>query len=205
MSIRLNNQDNFVYNNLSNSVEPNNYTNNQNDSETISSNSGSNINLSQNNPINKGEFISHSNICWLFLITSFLCVLFLLLNLIFTIDAFSDNRVIIMNAEKICNALIVEHNECLNKFRKTSSPEETISECLSQSLNLQYCYDQVYYYNKKCYIYLSEFDKCVRDNKKINDSMDYLKMRCRVSIDGIERCTGDYMTIDPFILIIDSS
>jgi hypothetical protein len=196
-------QENFVYNNLSNSPEASNLSSPSNVSNTTQI-VGCQLQSSQLHKENH-KIISKSNICIIFALISILFLLFLLCNFFLTINAFNENKVVTLKPEIICKQFITEHNACLNRYRKETEPQQTIDECLSQSLNLQYCYDKVYFYNKKCYIYFSEFEKCVRDYKKIDDSQDFIRRQCKRITQDIQRCTSEYMTIDPFVLLINHS
>jgi len=196
-------QGNFVYNNLSHSAEMPNISS---PSSVTDTNQRESCEMNSRQLQKEGRvIISKASICLIFVFMSLVCVLILLCNLFFTINAFDDNKVITLKPEVICKQFIVEHNSCLNKYKKFTDSQRTIDECLSQSLNLQYCYDKVYHYNNKCHFYFSEFEKCIRENKKIDESINYLRSRCSAITYDIQRCTSDYMTIDPFILLINHS
>jgi hypothetical protein len=196
-------QGNFVYNNLSHGAEVPNISSPSNVSDT---NQRDSHEMHSTKLQKEGRvIISKSSICLIFVFMTLVCFIILLCNLFFTINAFDDNKVITLKPELICKQFIAEHNSCLNQYKKVKDSQKSIDECLSQSLNLQYCYDKVYYYNKKCHVYFSEFEKCVRDNKKIDESLNYLRSRCSPITKDIQRCTSDYMTIDPFVLLINHS
>ncbi len=184
--------ENINYNHLfndSNNSEANSYPNqlNEMDSLTIRNNTSK----------------IKSNLCLILIMISATIVIFFLVNLIFTVNAFENNKVITMKAEVICRQFISEHNQCLNKYRNKTEPAQIIDECLSQNINLQYCYDQVHKYNKKCYVYFSEFERCVRNNEKNNNSKEDLRNICREFTEDIKRCIYEFLTIDPFILLSD--
>jgi len=134
-----------------------------------------------------------------------------LVNYICTYDNFRDNRYIHINPETICGIQIKEHNECLNQHRNKTEKNNLviIEECVGANMRLQTCYDQVDIYNRKCFMYISEFEKCVRDtissgtDKNKNNKIEFLRGKCNEEIGSIHVCTSDYVVFDPFILLHD--
>lgn len=154
----------------------------------------------QNNKIIKTESKK-----WIICLIHFLIystiVIILITNYVLTKDNFKDNKVINMKPQQICNIYIKEHNECLNKYRTESEPTKIINDCVGANLQLQTCYDQVQNLNRKCFVYLSEFDKCINDNLTTTKSIEVLREKCKSIIKNINICTSEYMLFDPFILL----
>jgi hypothetical protein len=138
--------------------------------------------------------------CFIHLLIFTLLSIVLLLNYFSTKDNFRENQFIQMIPERICDVHIKEHNECLNINRNMTEPSEIINECVGANIRLQTCYDQVFF-NRKCFVYMSEFEKCVRDKLGRNNKIDYLRAQCSEDIANIQICTSEYMTFDPFILL----
>jgi hypothetical protein len=169
-------------------------------------NNQSNINLRPKevdiNQINKNNSKKNKwKYCLVQVFIFFALSLAFLVNFICTYDNFKENKYIHMSPQLICSSQIKEHNECLNKHRNQTDPREIIEECMGANMRLQTCYDQVDIYNRKCFMYLSEFDKCVRDNIGVNTQADYLRNKCVEEINNIHLCTLEYMVFDPFILL----
>jgi hypothetical protein len=139
--------------------------------------------------------------CWLYLIAYILISVIFLVNFILTYNNFSDNQFIQMNPDLICNTLIKEHNLCLNNYRNKSDPHEIIEECVGANIRLQSCYDKVQIYNEKCFLYFSEFDKCVRDNMKENKKIDFLKSKCESENNDLTQCLAEFISLDTFSLL----
>lgn len=142
-----------------------------------------------------------SKVCLIHIFMYFSISLFFLLNFIFTYGNFDENKFITMKSDLICHLFIKEHNECLNNFRNKSSPKEIIDECVGTNLRLQMCYDKVQLYNEKCFVYFSEFEKCVHTKIKESNKGEILRTLCKSEEDDINNCTSDFVTFDPFLLL----
>ena len=156
-------------------------------------------NLNYTNFSNK--IIGSSKICFIYIVIYFSISVFFLLNFIFTYSNFDGNKYIIMQPSVICHILIKEHNDCLNNFRNKTNPKEIIEECVGSNLRLQFCYDKVQSYNEKCFLYFSEFERCVRLNMKENNTLEYLRNICNSEEQDVNSCTSEFVTFDPYLLI----
>jgi hypothetical protein len=175
-------------------------------------------NLQNQNIIKNNDFTSKNKVnnlenkkkkwkfCLLQILIFFALGVTFLVNFICTYDNFKDNKYIHINPEVICGIQIKEHNECLNQYRNKTDSNIIIEECVGANMRLQTCYDQVDIYNRKCFMYMSEFEKCVRDtlavnNKNRNNKIDFLREKCGEEISNIHICTSEYVIFDPFILL----
>jgi hypothetical protein len=157
-------------------------------------NNSKNTDFPNNSPI-------FPKICWLHLMVYSIILLLLLINFILTYNNFSENKFIQMSPSMICNVFIKEHNLCLNKFRNQTEPNEITEECVGANLRLQSCYDKVQIYNEKCFLYFSEFDKCVSDKRKESKEIDFLRTQCQSEIEDINRCIEEFISFEPFLLL----
>jgi hypothetical protein len=163
--------------------------------------------------------------CFIHILIFIFLFIIVFINFIVTIDAFDDNKILTMHPDEICDIYIQEHNICLNLNRNITKPDEIIEECASSNLRLQVCYDQVKLYNRKCYMYLSEFEKCFRinngesireilninytlhqdlipqDKNKTRNELKILREKCKEEVNTINICTSEYVTFDPFALV----
>ena len=100
--------------------------------------------------------------CSIYFMFFILFILIFVLNYYYTKNAFAENKNIIIPAEKLCIKRLNEMADCLN--------EKLHKDCQTKQKNLELCYDEVYSFNQKCYIIISELELCYRkydkDNKK---------------------------------------
>jgi hypothetical protein len=152
------------------------------------------LSFKSDNPLikiqNKGKWI----FCLIYIILFIFIFLMFLLNYLSTVKSFSDNKVVRLIPDKICleqNELL---NKCLSKFKKNSS--HLLEECNKESNELQKCYDKVEIFNKKCKVYLSEYEKCIRDHQKIKNDATYMKNKCSSIYKDIMTCNPYEHTIN---------
>lgn len=139
--------------------------------------------------------------CMLYSLIFFIGGFIFIMNYFATRNAFKDNKVVYYNRESVCNDRVQELNECLNKYKiRNNNVTSTADECAGVSYQVQVCYDEISKFNKKCYIYISEFDKCIRDMKveKIDPPKELISLNCKEFINDIVRCnTNDELEVNP--------
>lgn len=123
----------------------------------------------------KGSEYKGCKYCFLYLLFfSFIIYLFVL-NYIKTKDAFKDNKYINLSSEKLCNKTIKTLAECIK--------EKNLGKCQMENKALEYCYDEAYNLNQVCFVYISELDLCLRNNKNKTQ-------KCENYINEIIRCSS---------------
>jgi hypothetical protein len=175
-------------------------------------NSISNIQEEPESSLTQSEYIkdlhnTEPKYCCIYLvIVSFIFVIFGI-NLSFTINTFDENRIIQLSPEIICKGLINDWNICLNKNdNNTNNQTLEESKCAFQRKHTQKCYDNISNLNKKCFMYLSEIDLCVKNSIDLNIKnksllSDTLIEKCSNYIDDVEKCSNSSLEIDVHLLI----
>lgn len=155
-----------------------------------------NSSLKQDNPYDRK---------WLFITLYLLIFLVLLItaivNLITTKDAFDPNSLDYLNPTEICKRNNELLNQCLSKYKEkllSIKDASQIDDCISFSLNVQNCYDDVMNFNKKCSIYLTMLFKCMNNVDNKNDT-NFIKIKCRDSYENLKRCN----TFDDLLIQAD--
>ena len=141
----------------------------------------------------------HSKFC---LIDIFSCVTLLLIfafNFYFTINAFVGSRIINLNPEILCHGLVNEFNYCINK-NKNNTWNNEITTCTYEGHSVEECYDNVALINRRCFIFVSELDKCVIENiaNKNNSTQikSELNLKCMKYVKDVTQCSGGVLQID---------
>ena len=135
-------------------------------------------------PINKQK--SNLTYCIIYIIILFSILIAFLINFIFTKNAFSDYKTILLSQESICMNKINILNECLEM-------KLNLNKCTYENKGVETCYDQIHSINTLCYIYLSELDVCL--NSKPNTNNKLLKERCQKQLKEVINCAETYTSI----------
>jgi hypothetical protein len=153
-----------------------------------------------------------SKYCTIYTLICLGIFLIFFINFLFTINAFDDNRIVSLKPDVLCKAFINDHNKCLTKHKNKNigenKTEEILDECSMQSRSVEDCYDGVSQFNRKCFVYISELDKCVRDhlssanNQEKKSPSEYLLLKCNNFVNDITLCSNDLLQID-FDLLFD--
>lgn len=126
----------------------------------------------------------------IYLIIFFLILIILLGNFFYTKNAFDPKNLDYLSPTDICKKSNDLLNSCLSKYKEklnTNIEAVQIDDCVSFSLNVQNCYDDVMNFNKKCSIYLTMLFKCMYDVNNKNDT-NYIRYKCMDSYDNLKRC-----------------
>jgi hypothetical protein len=124
--------------------------------------------MNNNDESNKIRF------CLLYFVIIGLFVLVLIVNYLITYDAFSENKVVYLDPNKVCKDYVYRFNKCLSsKKDKVQTVNSTDNEteksfdimCSLENEKLLYCFDNLKSFNRRCEIYLSEYYLCSK--KKI--------------------------------------
>jgi hypothetical protein len=99
-----------------------------------------------------------SNVIFYFLII-FIIYFSFFINFLMTRNSFSKNNYIAIKPEIICNKYSINFNKCLEDNK------ENKEKCNNEGKELEGCYDNLMYFNKRCQAYLSEYDLCIREKK----------------------------------------
>jgi hypothetical protein len=119
----------------------------------------------------------------------------------YTKESFNPDNLEYLNPTEICKKNNDLLKQCLSKYKdKIISKEESsqINDCISFSLNVQNCYDDVMNFNRKCSIYLTMLFKCMSDIDNKNDT-SYIRNKCIDSYDNLKRCN----TFDDLLISAD--
>jgi len=81
------------------------------------------------------------------------------INFLMTKNSFDNNKYITIKPEIIFNKYTMNFNKCLEENK------DNIEKCNVEGKELEGCYDNLMYFNKKCQAYLSEYDLCIREKK----------------------------------------
>lgn len=169
--------------------------NSQNNYENLPVSTNTSLNISELSPTNIEQ-----NKSWKYMliyIIFFIGVLiFSIINYFETTNAFDDNRTIQLNPEFLCKPLNQILNLCLDQYKNNTPPGEIVLDCNQQSSEVQKCYDRVDHFNKKCFLYLSEYEECLRDEKKKSNDANNAKNQCHSLHNELNLCNPYGNTID---------
>jgi len=124
-----------------------------------------------------------------------------MINMFKTKDSFNPNNMDYLNPTDICKRNNDLLNQCLSKYKdKIINEKESsqIDDCISFSLNVQNCYDDVMNFNRKCSVYLTMLFKCMNDVNDKNDT-NFIRNKCMDSYDNLKRCN----TFDDLLIQAD--
>ena len=117
------------------------------------------------------------NYCLLYLLIFSFVIFLFIFNYIKTKDVFKDNKFIILPSEKLCNKALKLLEQCLK--------EKPLLKCNFENKEVEICYDESYIFNQVCFVYISDFDLCLRKNNN-----DYKK--CENYLNEILKCGSFY-------------
>ena len=147
-------------------------------------------NLRQVGVVNKKSW----KYCFIYIIVIITLFIIFTINYVCTKDFLNNNKIIYYDPFKVCKEQIADLNECSNKYRSQKLILEV--ECASYSMDLQLCFDELDKFNKRCFIYVSEFDKCRNEMKNNTNIASY----CKRQIDDISSCNlNDELKINPLL------
>lgn len=118
-----------------------------------------------------------------FFLTLGILALFLV-NYLKTRNAFNENQIIYLSADRICNKTFEVFNVCLEG-------KGGVDKCVYENRAVEDCYDDTIQLNRKCYIYLSELYLCVNRNKENNN----LLHQCKGELSEILDCGKLYSVL----------
>lgn len=95
--------------------------------------------------------------CLLYLSIFSLIIALFIFNYIKTKDAFKENKYITLSSEKLCNETISIFENCIK--------EKQLSKCQIENRAVEHCYNESYKMNQICFVYISELELCLRNNK----------------------------------------
>ena len=137
--------------------------------------------------------------------TIYLFLIILIVNYLMTFDAFSENKIVYLDPNKVCKEFVFEFSQCItnkkemlvtanNTFNETYSSEEI--NCNLENEKLIYCFDNLKSFNRRCEIYLSEYYLCKRDSVKSDSNL------CGEILNDIKTCNiwPEYIKINSTLL-----
>ena len=118
------------------------------------------MNKSFKSKIQKKENYKGIKYCLLYFGIFSLIISLFVFNYIKTKDAFKENRYITLSSEKLCNETIMILVKCIK--------EKSLSKCQIENRAVEHCYNESYAMNQICFVYISELELCLRNNKLQN-------------------------------------
>lgn len=130
----------------------------------------------------KSPGIKSSLLCYLHLLLIVGIYLLFYWNYSLTYNAFAENKYLPLEPETICNNEIETFNTCLQAVKEELKQQDnnkkennSTDKCAKNSEKLEICYDNVFYFNKNCGIFSSEYAICLSKNKKCNGIISDIK------------------------------
>lgn len=120
--------------------------------------------------------------CYLHLLLIIGIYLLFYWNYSLTYNAFAENNYLPLDPETICSSEIETFNTCLkavkdelNQQDNNNKENNLTDKCAKNSEKLEICYDNVFYFNKFCGIFSSEYALCLSKNKKCKGILSDVK------------------------------
>lgn len=157
------------------------------------------VNISFNN---QRSNYPKSKYCLLYFSIWSTILLLFIINYFLTINSFDDLVIVHISPEKVCSSFIEDHNKCINRYKIPDSTD-LIVECSIQSQSLKNCYDSVAQFNRKCFLYTSELNSCIKDIQFTPDTnrTQTVYDNCYSYIDDIELCSNGFLRVDLDLLL----
>ena len=151
---------------------------NKNSKDNNNNNKIEKENKNKNKCVNKTTFLNILS-CFGYFFFLFLIISIFSLNYYYTKNAFDENKNVILPADQLCKIVINNMANCLE--------EKTFNKCLNENKNMEYCYDEVHFFNQKCYIFISELELCYRKNRFIKGNN-----KCKDLEKNLIKCGSSY-------------
>ena len=143
--------------------------------------------------------------CLTYFLVIGLFILVLIANYLITYDAFSENKIVYLDPNKVCKEYVYKFNQCLASKRKkvllvNNTDNETDKSldimCSLENEKLLYCFDNLKFFNRRCEIYLSEYYLCKKSNLKTESN------NCAEILNDLKTCNiwPEYITINSTLL-----
>lgn len=151
----------------------------------------------------KTESDNRLKFCFLYFLGMTLFVLILIVNYLITYDAFSENKIVYLDPNKVCKEFVFSFNECLSgKYQKLNNNNSTANDtekgvemlCSVENERVLYCFDCLKGFNKRCEIYLSEYSLCRKNNLRGEN--------CSEILNDLKTCNiwTEYITVNANLL-----
>ena len=142
--------------------------------------------------------------CFVYFIMIGVFILVIIGNYLITNDAFSENKIVYLDPNKVCKEFIYRFNLCISQKKEQPLTNNTDNEteksldimCSLENERLLYCFDYLNSFNKRCEIYLSEYNLCKRKTLKIENIL------CDEILNDIKTCNiwPEYITVNSSLL-----
>ena len=130
---------------------------------------------------NKSSGITNSLFCYLHLLLIIGIYLLFYWNYSLTHNAIAENKYLPLNPETIFSNEIESFNICLQTVKAELNQQDNnkennlIDKCAKNSEKLEICYDNVFYFNKYCSIFSTEYAICLSKNMSCNGIISDIK------------------------------
>ena len=121
--------------------------------------------------------------CVIYLVTLLLILSFFVINYILTKNNFDNNKYILLLPEKTCVDSLKSLSSCVES--------SFYQKCSNENQLVENCYDETNAVNRICYIYLSELNLCLTNNKQKTQA----KQNCNSQFKEVLECAALFKSL----------